>query len=53
MWSPCDAIFEFGKNDNFLLFIDPFNNKTTGFTFPLVQMLQGPNGMGQCLQVPV
>ena len=25
--------FAFGKNDNFLLFIDPFNNKTTGFTF--------------------
>jgi len=25
--------FSFGKNDNFLLFIDPFNNKTTGFTF--------------------
>ena len=25
--------FSFGKNDNFLLFLDPFNNKTTGFTF--------------------
>ncbi|MBT8320417.1 MAG: carbohydrate binding family 9 domain-containing protein [Eudoraea sp.] len=25
--------FEFGKNDNFLLFLDPFNNQTTGFTF--------------------
>jgi hypothetical protein len=25
--------FAFGKNDNFLLFIDPFNNQTTGFTF--------------------
>ncbi len=25
--------FSFGKNDNFLLFIDPFNNQTTGFTF--------------------
>lgn len=25
--------FEFGKNDNFLLFLDPFNNQTTGFSF--------------------
>ena len=25
--------FTFGKNDNFLLFLDPFNNQTTGFTF--------------------
>ena len=25
--------FAFGKNDNFLLFLDPFNNQTTGFTF--------------------
>lgn len=25
--------FSFGKNDNFLFFIDPFNNQTTGFTF--------------------
>lgn len=25
--------FIFGKNDNFLLFIDPFNNQTTGFSF--------------------
>ncbi|MGI9549614.1 MAG: DUF5916 domain-containing protein [Aurantibacter sp.] len=25
--------FIFGKNDNFLLFLDPFNNQTTGFTF--------------------
>ncbi len=25
--------FAFGKNDNFLLFIDPFNNQTTGFSF--------------------
>ncbi len=25
--------FVFGKNDNFLLFIDPFNNQTTGFSF--------------------
>ena len=25
--------FTFGKNDNFLLFIDPFNNQTTGFSF--------------------
>jgi len=25
--------FEFGKNDNFLVFIDPFNNQTTGFSF--------------------
>ena len=25
--------FVFGKNDNFLLFIDPFNNLTTGFSF--------------------
>ena len=25
--------FSFGKNDNFLLFIDPFNNQTTGFSF--------------------
>ena len=25
--------FEFGKNDNFLLFMDPFNNQTTGFSF--------------------
>ena len=25
--------FSFGKNDNFLIFIDPFNNQTTGFTF--------------------
>ena len=25
--------FIFGKNDNFLIFIDPFNNQTTGFSF--------------------
>jgi hypothetical protein len=25
--------FVFGKNDNFLLFLDPFNNQTTGFSF--------------------
>ncbi len=25
--------FSFGKNDNFLLFIDPFNNQTSGFSF--------------------
>ncbi len=25
--------FSFGKNDNFLVFIDPFNNQTTGFSF--------------------
>ncbi len=25
--------FAFGKNDNFLLFLDPFNNQTTGFSF--------------------
>ena len=25
--------FSFGKNDNFLMFIDPFNNQTTGFSF--------------------
>ncbi len=25
--------FSFGKNDNFLCFIDPFNNQTTGFSF--------------------
>ncbi len=25
--------FSFGKNDNFLFFLDPFNNQTTGFTF--------------------
>ncbi|WP_339704433.1 DUF5916 domain-containing protein [uncultured Kriegella sp.] len=25
--------FSFGKNDNFLLFMDPFNNQTTGFSF--------------------
>lgn len=25
--------FSFGKNDNFLLFLDPFNNQTTGFSF--------------------
>ncbi|MEO9891180.1 DUF5916 domain-containing protein [Aurantibacter sp.] len=25
--------FTFGKNDNFLLFMDPFNNQTTGFSF--------------------
>ena len=25
--------FSFNKNDNFLLFLDPFNNQTTGFTF--------------------
>ncbi len=25
--------FAFGKNDNFLLFMDPFNNQTTGFSF--------------------
>ena len=25
--------FVFGKNDNFLLFMDPFNNQTTGFSF--------------------
>ena len=31
--------FSFGKNDNFLLFIDPFNDQTNGFTF-------GSNAMG-------
>lgn len=25
--------FGFGENDNFLLFLDPFNNQTTGFSF--------------------
>jgi hypothetical protein len=25
--------FNFGKNDNFLLFMDPFNDQTNGFTF--------------------
>ncbi len=25
--------FNFGKNDNFLLFIDPFDDETTGFSF--------------------
>jgi hypothetical protein len=25
--------FSFGQNDNFLVFIDPFNNQTTGFSF--------------------
>lgn len=25
--------FSFGKNDNFLLFLDPFNNQTSGFSF--------------------
>ncbi|RRQ48349.1 hydrolase [Maribacter algicola] len=25
--------FSFGQNDNFLLFMDPFNNQTTGFSF--------------------
>lgn len=25
--------FSFGQNDNFLLFLDPFNNQTTGFSF--------------------
>ena len=25
--------FSFGKNDNFLLFMDPFNNQTTGYSF--------------------
>ncbi|KAA2216941.1 carbohydrate binding family 9 domain-containing protein [Maribacter flavus] len=25
--------FSFGRNDNFLLFLDPFNNQTTGFSF--------------------
>lgn len=25
--------FNFGGNDNFLLFLDPFNNQTTGFSF--------------------
>lgn len=25
--------FSFGKNDNFLFFMDPFNNQTTGFSF--------------------
>ena len=27
--------FSFGKNDNFLVAIDPFNNRSTGFTFGL------------------
>ncbi len=27
--------FSFGKNDNFLVAIDPFNNQNTGFTFGL------------------
>jgi len=31
--------FNFGKNDNFLLFLDPFNDQTNGFTF-------GSNAMG-------
>jgi hypothetical protein len=25
--------FSFGKNDNFLLFMDPFDDQTNGFTF--------------------
>jgi len=25
--------FSFGSNDNFLIFMDPFNNQTTGFSF--------------------
>lgn len=31
--------FSFGKNDNFLLFMDPFDDQTNGFTF-------GANAMG-------
>ena len=31
--------FNFGKNDNFLLFVDPFDDQTNGFTF-------GANAMG-------
>jgi len=31
--------FSFGKNDNFLLFLDPFDDQTNGFTF-------GANAMG-------
>jgi hypothetical protein len=31
--------FSFGRNDNFLLFIDPFDDQTNGFTF-------GANAMG-------
>ncbi len=31
--------FSFGRNDNFLLFIDPFDDQTNGFTF-------GSNAMG-------
>ena len=27
--------FSFGMNDNFLVAIDPFNNRSTGFTFGL------------------
>jgi len=27
--------FSFGKNDNFLVAIDPFNNQNTGFAFGL------------------
>ena len=30
---PLRRDFSFGQNDNFLVFIDPFNNQTTGFSF--------------------
>jgi hypothetical protein len=34
--------FAFGKNDNFLLFMDTFDDQTNGFS--LARMLQGHNG---------
>lgn len=41
--------FSFGKNDNFLLFMDPFDDQTNGF--PLEQMQLVPNGMELCTTV--
>jgi hypothetical protein len=38
--------FNFGKNDNFLLFMDPFDARTDGFSFGA--NAAGPNGTAPC-----
>lgn len=39
--------FAFGKNDNFLLFMDPYDDRTNGFSLEPTQ--QGLYGMAQCM----
>jgi len=43
-WSPLDVIFSLEKNDNFLLFMDPFDDRR--MDFPLGQMPPAHNGDG-------